>query len=73
MFAHTDLKEAPWHVVDADDKKTARLNLISHLLSSVPYQDVPYDPIKLPPRQRRKYTRPPVDSQSWVPLKYVSK
>jgi polyphosphate kinase 2 len=73
MFSHTDLKEAPWHVVDADDKKAARLNLISHLLSSVPYKDVPHEEIKLPPRQRRSYTRPPVDSQSWVPLKYVVK
>jgi polyphosphate kinase 2 len=71
MFSHTDLKEAPWHVVDANDKKTARLNLISHLLSSVPYKDVPYDDIKLPPRQRRSYKRPPVDSQSWVPRNYV--
>jgi polyphosphate kinase 2 len=73
MFAHTDLKEAPWSVVDANDKKTARLNLISHLLSSVPYKDVPHEEIKLPPRQQRNYTRPPVDSQSWVPLNYIVK
>jgi hypothetical protein len=60
-------------VVDANDKKTARLNLISQLLSSVPYKEVPYEEIKLPPRQRRSYTRPPVDSQSWVPRNYVVK
>ncbi len=73
MFSYTDIKEAPWYVVDANDKKAARLNLISHLLSSVPYKDVPYEPIKLPPRQQRAYARPPVDSQNWIPLKYIVK
>jgi polyphosphate kinase 2 len=71
MFAHTDIREAPWHVVDADDKKAARLNLISHLLETVPHQDVPHDKVKLPPRQERAYTRPPIDSQTWVPQRYV--
>jgi len=71
MFAYTDIKEAPWHVVDADDKKAARLNVISHLLATVPHQAVPHDKVKLPPRQERAYTRPPIDSQSWVPQRYV--
>jgi polyphosphate kinase len=71
MFAYTDIKEAPWHVVDANDKKAARLNVISHLLSIVPYQKVPHDNIELPPRQQRQYERPPVESQSWIPRRYV--
>ena len=71
MFAYTDIREAPWHVVDADDKKAARLNVISHLLATVPHQAVPHEKVKLPPRQERAYTRPPIDSQSWVPQRYV--
>ena len=71
MFAHTDIREAPWHVLDADDKKAARLNLISHLLETVPHHDVPHEHVKLPPRQERAYTRPPIDSQTWVPQRYV--
>ena len=71
MFAYTDIREAPWHVVDADDKKAARLNIISHLLATVPHQDVPHQAVKLPPRQERAYTRPPIDSQTWVPQRYV--
>lgn len=70
MFAYTDLREAPWFVVDADDKRTARLNLIAHLLSRVPYQEVPRPPTHLPPRQQRAYKRPPIDSQTWVPRRY---
>lgn len=70
MFSFTDIREAPWHVVDADDKQTARLNIISHLLTLVPYQDVPHEKIELPPRQKRAYTRPPIDSQTWVPKRY---
>jgi polyphosphate kinase 2 len=71
MFAFTDIKEAPWNVVDADNKKEARLNLISHLLEQVPYKDVPHDVFELPPRQKRAYIRPPIDSQTWVPKRYV--
>ena len=48
MFAYTDTREAPWYVVEADDKRTTRLNLISHLLSLIPYEDVPHEKIKLP-------------------------
>ena len=71
MFAFTDIKEAPWFVVDADDKRSARLNIISHLLEIVPYDAVPHQQIELPPRQRRSYERPPIDSQTWVPTRYV--
>jgi polyphosphate kinase 2 len=71
MFAHTDTKDSPWFVVDADDKRTARLNLISHLLERIPYESVPAEKIELPPRQQRAYVRPPVDSQTFVPTRYV--
>ena len=71
MFAYTDIREAPWYVVDADDKRAARLNLVSHLLSQVPYQEVPHAAVTLPPRQHRAYKRPPIDSQTWVPRRYA--
>ena len=71
MFAFTDIKEAPWYVVDANDKKCARLNLISHLLNMVPYQEVPYEAVELPARQERAYKRPPIDSQTWIPKAYT--
>ena len=58
MFAYTDIKEAPWHVVDADDKKSARLNVISHLLETVAHEPVLHPPIELPPRQERAYAAP---------------
>jgi polyphosphate kinase 2 len=70
MFGFTDIKEAPWHVVDANDKKAARLNLISHLLTMVPYKEVPFQAVELPPRQERAYKRPPIDSQTWIPERY---
>ena len=66
MFAHTDLKQIPWYVVNADDKKCARLNVIRHLLSMIPYQDLTPEPIKLPAMDRRKYVRPPLDDQNFV-------
>ncbi|MDH3664146.1 MAG: polyphosphate kinase 2, partial [Alphaproteobacteria bacterium] len=50
MFAHTDIKQAAWYVVEADVKKRARLNCINHLLSQIPYEDLTPEPIKLPPR-----------------------
>ncbi|CAI7980608.1 polyphosphate kinase 2 [Frankia sp. Mgl5] len=71
MFAYTDIRQAPWYVVDADDKRSARLNLISHLLSTVPYEALPYPAVDLPPRQDRAYKRPPIDSQTWIPRRYV--
>jgi len=71
MMAHTDIKQAPWYVVNADDKKRARLNCISHLLSLIPYEDLTPEPIKLPPRQKNEgYVRPPMEDQTFVPEKY---
>ncbi|MBE9554890.1 MAG: polyphosphate kinase 2 [Proteobacteria bacterium] len=67
MFAHTDIKQAPWYVVEADIKRRARLNCIRHLLSMVPYEDMTPKPIKLPPRQEaRGYVRPPFSDQTFV-------
>jgi polyphosphate kinase 2 len=71
MFAHTDTRESPWWVVNADVKRHARLNCISHLLSMIPYEDLTPEPIELPPRQDRgKYVRPPITDQSFVPEVY---
>jgi hypothetical protein len=71
MFAYTDIKQAPWYVVNADNKKCARLNCISHLLSLIPYRELPHEEIKLPPRQKAKgYIRPPIDEQTFVPERY---
>jgi len=71
MFAFTDIKQAPWYVVNADIKKCARLNCISHLLSMIPYQELPMEKIKLPPRQdEKRYIRPPLNDQTFVPELY---
>jgi polyphosphate kinase 2 len=70
MFAYTDTKESPWFVVEADDKRTARLNLISHLLETIPYQPVTHEKIELPPRQERAYVRPPEETQTFVPERF---
>ncbi|HSN85095.1 MAG TPA: polyphosphate kinase 2 [Polyangiales bacterium] len=68
MFAHTDIKQAPWYVVRGDDKRRARLNVIAHLLSLIPYTEVPEPRLKLPERQNNvKYIRPPLEDQSFVP------
>jgi polyphosphate kinase 2 len=71
MFAFSDIKQAPWYVVSSDDKKRARLNCISHLLSLVPYRDLTPEPIVLPPRQEAGgYVRPPISDQTFVPERY---
>jgi polyphosphate kinase 2 len=71
MFAYTDTKESPWWVVNADVKRHARLNCISHLLSMIPYEDLTPEPIELPPRQDHgKYMRPPMADQTFVPQRY---
>lgn len=71
MFAYTDIKQAPWYVVNADVKKRARLNCISHLLSLIPYEDLTPEPIELPPRQHDVgYVRPPITDQTFVPENY---
>jgi polyphosphate kinase 2 len=68
MFVHTDIPEAPWYVVEGDDKRRARLNCIAHLLSLVPYHDVLDVPLKLPPRPPESdYQRPPRELYHYVP------
>ena len=71
LFAHTDIKQAPWYVVNADSKKAARLNCISHLLSQIPYEPVPWEEVEVPERQQRVgYVRPPMSDQTFVPELY---
>ncbi len=71
MFAYTDIKQVPWYVVEADDKKRARLNCISHLLTLIPYEDLTPKPVKLPVRQPDiGYVRPPITEQTFVPDMY---
>ena len=68
MLAHTDIKQAPWYVVEADVKKRARLNCINHLLNQIPYEDLTPEPIELAPRKEgRAYVRPPISDQTFVP------
>jgi len=71
MFKYTDIKQAPWFVVEADDKKCARLNTIHHLLSMIPYKDLTPTEIDLPPRKQGKgYIRPPFEDQTFIPKVY---
>ena len=70
MFACTDIKQAPWYVVNAEDKKKARLNVIHHLLSLIPYKDLTPQPPKLPPIGKTKYIRTPLHDQTFIPEIY---
>jgi len=71
MLELTSIPEAPWWVVEAVDKKRARLNCISHLLTRIPYQEVIHDPVTLPERVRNpEYTRQPVPPGMYVPAVY---
>jgi polyphosphate kinase 2 len=72
MFEFTDVADSPWWVVDADVKRRARLNCISHLLSQIPYREIDPPKLKIPKRQAADptYKRPPIDSQHWVPSAY---
>jgi len=71
MFKYTDTKQSPWLVVPADNKKIARLNCISHLLSMIPYKDLEHETTVLPPRKMDEgYIRPPFSDQTFVPEKY---
>ncbi len=71
MFMYTDTEKVPWYVVDANIKRHARLNCISHLLTLIDYQNLTPEPIELPPRQLDPgYKRPPITSQKWVPAVY---
>ncbi len=68
MFAHTDIKQAPWYVVDSDVKKHARLNCISHLLSLIPYTEIKTPTMVLDERPPQgAYVRPPIADQTFVP------
>ncbi|WP_042393185.1 polyphosphate kinase 2 [Streptacidiphilus carbonis] len=68
MFVHTDIPEARWNVVESDDKRSARINMIAHLLAAVPYHEIPTEPIRFPKRPpSRGYQRPPRDEQQYVP------
>lgn len=73
MFSYTDVKESPWYVVNADNKRTARLNLIRHLLSLIPFDEIKREKVELPPRNKRRagYVRPPMTHQNFVPEYYV--
>jgi polyphosphate kinase 2 len=72
MFHYTDTKQSPWWVVEADDKRRARLNCISHLLEQVSYGDLTPEPIKLPPRRDDLgYVRPPMTDQTFVPNRFA--
>ena len=67
MMAHTNIDEAPWWGVDADDKRRARLNCIGHFLSQIPYEELEHQPIELPERQQDTgYIRPPRESLRYV-------
>ena len=70
MFAITDTKQCPWYVVNAENKKTARLNVIRHLLSLIPYKDLTPEPLTLPPLEKSKYVRPPMHEQNFIPEVY---
>jgi len=71
MFAYADTKVSPWYVVEADDKKRARLNCIVHLLSEIPYQNVELKTVTLPAREKHKgYVRPPMTEQTFIPEIY---
>jgi polyphosphate kinase len=68
MLVHTDIPEAPWHVLESDDKRSARINMVSHLLSSIPYTKVKPPSVKIPPRPPSLgYVRTPRNMQAYVP------
>jgi polyphosphate kinase 2 len=70
MFAITDTKNSPWFVVNAENKKCARLNVIQHLLSQFVYRDLTPAPLELPKLEKSKYVRPPIQEQNFIPLVY---
>ena len=70
MFAGTDTRQSPWFVVNAEDKKCARLNVIRHLLSLFDYRDLTPAPLELPKLEKSKYVRPPIQEQNFIPQIY---
>jgi polyphosphate kinase 2 len=71
IFEHTDTAESPWFVVDADDKKAARLNCIDHLLTQINYHSVEHQNIVLPEIDRKNYQRPPYKCQRHIPKRFT--
>ncbi|HVR77266.1 MAG TPA: polyphosphate kinase 2 [Acidimicrobiia bacterium] len=69
-FQFTDIQQSPWYVVPSDDKRSARLNCISHILSQFDYDDVTPDPVQLPDGEDHGYVRPPMSEQTFVPQSY---
>ena len=70
MFEITDSKMSPWYVVNAENKKCARLNVIRHLLSKFDYRDLTPEPLELPKLEKSKYVRPPIQEQNFIPEVY---
>jgi len=70
MFKHSDTAWAPWHVVLSDDKKRARLNIITHLLKQIPYESAPQEKVKLPKRQKPGDYREPDYPYKFIPVLY---
>jgi polyphosphate kinase 2 len=70
MFNATDHKQAPWFVVNSEDKKASRLNVIRHLLSKIPYKDLTPEALELPPIVKAEYVRPPYQEQHFIPVVY---
>jgi len=70
MFAVTDTRQVPWFVVNAENKETARLNIIRHLLSQFDYRDLTPKPLPLPPLGKSNYARPPTQEQNFIPEIY---
>jgi polyphosphate kinase len=71
MFAVTDIKQAPWFVINAENKKCARLDVIRHLLSTIPYGDLTPQKLKLPALDKTRYVRPPFHEQNFIPEIYT--
>jgi len=71
MFARTNIPEAPWYIIESNDKKRARLNCIDHLLTLVPYTEVDHDEVELPERvSNPDYERATLPANLYVPAKY---
>jgi len=70
MFSASDTQQSPWHVVQTDDKRRARLNCIAHLVSSIPWKKIPMEKIKLPDRQKAKGYKDPEWNYRWIPQKF---
>ena len=70
MFAATDTPESPWYVVDSHDQRRGRLNCIAHLLSLIPYEEVPREKVKLPERQPKRGYKEPDYPFRYIPERY---